>query len=84
MRIAGTSANYREAGTSVTSIADAASQAEATFTSARIAHVFLYNAQTDTGYLLSKLNNDNRFETGVILTGAGSAADMNYSYIINI
>ena len=57
---------------------------EATFTSASIAHVFLYNSQTDTGYLLSDLNNDNRFETGVILTGAGSAADMNYRYIINI
>jgi Ca2+-binding RTX toxin-like protein len=84
MRIAGTSVNYREASTGATSIADAASQAESIFTSASIAHVFLYNAQTDTGYLLSDLNNDNRFETGVILTGAGSAADMNYRYIINI
>jgi hypothetical protein len=84
MRIAGTSANYGEASTSATSIADVAAQAEATFTSASIAHVFLYNTQTDTGYLLSDLNNDNKFETGVILTGAGSAAEMNYRYIINI
>jgi hypothetical protein len=84
MRTAGTSANYREASTNATSIADAASQAESTFTNARIAHVFLYNAQTDTGYLLSDLNNDDRFESGVVLAGAGSAADMNYRYIINI
>ena len=84
MRIAGTSANYREARTSATSMADAASQAESNFPAASIAHVFLYNAQTDTGYLLSDLNNDNRFETGIILNGAGSAADLSYRYIINL
>ena len=82
MRIAGTSANYREASTSSTSIEAAASQAEATFTSGSISHVFLYNSTTDTGYLLSDLDNDNRFETGVVLSGAGSAADMNYRFII--
>jgi hypothetical protein len=74
--------NYREARSSATSIEVAAAQAETTFTSAAIAHVFLYNPQTDTGYLLSDLNNDNRFETGVVLAGAGSAADMRYQYII--
>ena len=67
MRIAGTSANYREASTTSTSIEAAASQAEATFTSGSISHVFLYNSTTDTGYLLSDLDNDNRFETGVVL-----------------
>jgi hypothetical protein len=82
MTIAGTSANYREARTSATSIEAAAAQAEANFPSAAIAHVFLYNPDTDTGYLLSDLNNDNRFETGVVLAHAGSAADMSYQYII--
>ena len=78
----GTSTNYREASTTATSIAEAAAQAESTFTSARIAHVFLYNRTADQGYLLSDLNNDNRFETGVVLRGAGSAGDMSYLFIV--
>jgi Ca2+-binding RTX toxin-like protein len=79
---AATAANYREASTTATSIETAAAAAEARFTSGSIVHVFLYNPQTDTGYLLSDLNNDNRFETGVILEDAGRASDMSYLYII--
>jgi len=82
MNIRGTSANYREAGTSATSIAAAASAAESLFPSTTVTHVFLYNSGADTGYLLSDLNNDDRFETGVVLTGAGRAADMSYLYIV--
>lgn len=43
-------------------------------------HVFVYNG-TD-GYLLSDLNRNGTFETGVILKGAGHASDMNWSDIL--
>ncbi len=82
MTLIGTSTNYREAATNVTSIADAAAAAEAVYTSTSISHVFLYNSSTDTGYLLSDLNNDDRFETGVVMKNAGFASDLNYNYII--
>jgi Ca2+-binding RTX toxin-like protein len=82
MSIRGTSGNYREASTTATSIEAAAAQAEGRFTSASTVHVFLYNAATDRGYLLSDLNNDNRYETGVVIRGAGSAADMDYRWIL--
>jgi serralysin len=82
MSIVGTSTNYVEASTTATSIAAAASIAESRFTSASTAHVFLYNAGTDTGYLLSDQNNDNRYETGVVLKGAGAASNLNHSDII--
>nr|WP_246812311.1 hypothetical protein [Microvirga sp.] len=82
MSIRGTSTNYREASTTAASIAAAAAQAESTFTSASVAHVFLYNPTADRGYLLSDLNNDNRFETGVVLRGSGSAGDMSYLFIV--
>ena len=47
-------------------------------------HVFAYNKATDTGYLLSNLDKSGvqAFETAVIIKGAGSAADMNWSDII--
>lgn len=45
-------------------------------------HVFAYNPSTDTGYLLSDLDGDNYFDSGVIIEGAGSAADMNYSDLV--
>lgn len=82
MPIIGTARNYRETSTSATSIEAAAALAESTYTDPRIAHVFLYNSSTDTGYLLSDLNNDDRFETGVVLRNAGFASDFDYSYIV--
>lgn len=82
MSIIGTSTNYREAATNVTSIASAAYAAETIYTSTSISHVFLYNSSTDTGYLVSDLNNDDRFETGVVLKNAGFALDFSSAYII--
>ena len=44
--------------------------------------MFLYNTKTDTGYLVSDLNSDGVFDTGVVLKNAGLASDMSYTYII--
>lgn len=80
--IAGTSSNYREAATSFTSIDNARWQVENTSSLRTGDHVLLYNAQTDTGYLLSDLDRNFTFETGVVIKGAGAASDMNWSDII--
>ncbi|HEX2556602.1 MAG TPA: calcium-binding protein [Microvirga sp.] len=79
---AGTVSNYRESSTSAGSIKAAAAFAEATFTSDQVAHVFLYNTATDTGYLLSDTNSDGGFDTGVVLKGAGSGAGFSHDDII--
>ncbi len=44
--------------------------------------MFLFNPDTDKGFLLSDLNADGFFETGVVLRNAGLASDMNYLLII--
>ena len=82
MPIAGNYGNYAEAWTSATSISSARAQVEASWSLRQEDHVFLYNPNTDTGYLLSDLNYDSSFETGVILRGAGSQYDLSYSDII--
>jgi serralysin len=80
--VKGTFTNYREAATTVTSISAAASFAEKMFTSPSVSHVFLYNAARKTSYLVSDLNNDDVFETGVILKSVGSSAGFSYTDII--
>lgn len=80
--IAGTSSNYREAATSYTSVENARWQVEHNSALQSGDHVFLYNAQTDTGFLMSDLDRNNTFETGVKIVGAGSASDMNWSDIL--
>jgi Ca2+-binding RTX toxin-like protein len=82
MTVRGTSSNYREHSTSATSISSALIWAEDLYPSISIKHVFLYNSRTDTGYLVSDLNSDGQFDTGVVLKNAGLASDMSYSYII--
>ncbi len=82
MTVRGTAGNYREAKASVTSISSALIRAEDLYPSASIKHVFLYNSKTDTGYLVSDLNSDGQFDTGVVLRNAGLASDMSYAYII--
>ena len=82
MTVRGTSANYREAKTSATSISSALIRAEDLYPSTSVKHVFLYNSKTDTGYLVSDLNSDGQFDTGVVLKNAGLASDMSYTYII--
>jgi Ca2+-binding RTX toxin-like protein len=81
MPIAGTSTNYGEARTYWTDIEGARYHAENTDLRYED-HVFLYNSDTDTGYLVSDLDRNYTFETGVVLTGAGSATDMNWSDIV--
>jgi Ca2+-binding RTX toxin-like protein len=82
MTVRGTSSNYREHSTSATSISSALARAEDLYPSASIKHVFMYNSKTDTGYLISDLNSDGQFDTGVVLKNAGLASDMSYAYII--
>jgi Ca2+-binding RTX toxin-like protein len=82
MTVKGTARNYGEHKTTARSIADAVDDAEYYFPQARIKHVFLFNTKTDTGYLISDLNSDGRFDTGIVLKNAGLASDMSYQYII--
>jgi serralysin len=82
MTVKGTSSNYREHSTSATSISSALIRAEDLYPSVSVKHVFMYNSKTDTGYLISDLNSDGQFDTGVVLKNAGLASDMSYSYII--
>ena len=44
--------------------------------------MFLYNATAKTGYLLSDLNDDNVFETGVVLKGASAATAFGFGDIL--
>ena len=80
--VRGTSTNYREHDTFATSIAAAVDDAEDLYPSTSIKHVFLFNPDTDTGYLVSDLNSDGAFDTGVVLRNAGLASDMSYLYLI--
>ena len=45
-------------------------------------YVFAYNSRTDTGFLLTDLDRDHKYETCIVLKGAGSYSDFNYSDII--
>jgi Ca2+-binding RTX toxin-like protein len=78
----GTSTNYREHDIFATSIAAAVDDAEDLYPSTSIKHVFLFNPHTDTGYLVSDLNSDGAFDTGVVLRNAGLASDMSYLYLV--
>lgn len=80
--VRGTSLNYAEVATSATNISDARHWAEDQGSLRGKDHVFLYNAQTDTGYLVSDLGGDQRFDTGVVIKGAGSYLDMAAAYIV--
>jgi Ca2+-binding RTX toxin-like protein len=82
MTIKGTSSNYREVSTDATSISTAASDADYLYGDTSIRHVFLYNSDIDRGFVVSDLNADGLFDTGVVLRNAGLASDMSYLYII--
>lgn len=77
----GSAGNYGEKATGAKSI-DAARQVAENSYLKHEDHAFIYNADTDVGYLLSDLDRNGSFETGVILNGAGSATDMNWSDIV--
>jgi Ca2+-binding RTX toxin-like protein len=82
MTIKGTRSNYREVSTDAFSIATAASDADYLYGDTNVRHVFLFNPDTDKGFLVSDLNADGFFETGVVLKNAGLASDMRYDFII--
>lgn len=81
--IKGTSGNYAEFWVSYTDIFDVQYALQASPYKTKD-HIFAYNEDADTRYLLSDLDNDsnNVFETAVVIQGASSAADMNGSDII--
>lgn len=80
---AGDNLNYAEAPTQARSLARAQAEAEAGDWGPYNDYVFLYNAATDTGYLLADNSGEPGYETGVILRGAGSAADMNWRHLVS-
>jgi Ca2+-binding RTX toxin-like protein len=82
MTIRGNKKNYEEDDTTAASISKAAAYAEKTFTDKNTTHVFLYNKKKDTGYLLSDLDNNDKYETGVILKGAGASSSFSHTDII--
>ena len=82
MPIRGTSANYGEASTDETTIAGAAAEANFEYADLGLNHVFLFNSEIDRGFLLSDLNNDTVFETGVVLHRRGLASDFSRFDII--
>jgi Ca2+-binding RTX toxin-like protein len=81
MPFAGGAGNYFEHSTSAATIEAAASAAE-TLAPAGAFYAFLFNGGTDIGYLLADLNKNGVFETGIILTGAGAAADFGLTDIV--
>jgi Ca2+-binding RTX toxin-like protein len=82
MTVKGTAANYREVNTDAASMSAAADDADYWYGDTGVRHVFLYNSDIDRGFLVSDLNGDGLFETGVVLKHAGLASDMSYHYII--
>ena len=84
--IAGTAGSYAEVFSpggiffGVNNISQARSLVENSNALSANDHVFVYNGRD--GYLLSDLNHNGTFETGVVLLGAGSASDMTWSDII--
>jgi hypothetical protein len=44
--------------------------------------VFLHNPSIDTGFLISDLNGDGAFDTGVVLKRAGYASDFDFFNIV--
>ena len=82
MTIRGTKSNYREVETDARYISTAASDADYLYGDTNVRHVFLFNPDTDKGFLVSDLNADGVFETGIVLKNAGLASDMRYDYII--
>lgn len=81
--VSGTSKNYLEFSTNRTSIEGILNDLVGASNSKQT-HLFVYNEKTDTGYLFSNLDKSGTqiYETAVIINGAGSAGDMNWSDII--
>lgn len=74
MPFAASAANYVERATTARTVEAAANVAEIVAGTGKL-YAFLFNAGTDTGYLLADLNKNGTFETGIVFTGRGSAGD---------
>jgi hypothetical protein len=57
-------------------------EAESLFDSATVRHAFLYNTDTNTGYLFSDQELDGTFEIGIVIAQAGTAATIDYWNIV--
>lgn len=79
--IKGTALNYFERSSTANNIDSARNLAEK-FGDSSDFHAFISNNRTDRGFLLSDLDRNGTFETGVIIEGAGARSDMNWSAII--
>ena len=79
MPVAGSISNYEEGRISFTNVEDVVEcindKGKATF-------VFAYNPKVDTGWLLTDLNNDDKYESCIVLKGSGSYNDFSYLDII--
>jgi Ca2+-binding RTX toxin-like protein len=82
LSIDGTVSNYGEAATSATTVEAALTSAESFFDSATVTHAFLYNTDTNRGYVFSDQDLDGTFEIGIVIAQAGTAAAMNYWNIV--
>jgi Ca2+-binding RTX toxin-like protein len=80
--VAGAASNYQEFATTATTIEGAAAHTESQVTNTAVRHAFAYNSSIDVGFLLSDLDDDDSFETGIILSGAGAAANFAYGNLI--
>ena len=77
----GPSTNYAEFATTAATIEGAAQDAEG-LAGPDIVHGFLYNQAKDIGFLVSDLDRNFVFETGVVLFGAGTAGDFGFANLV--
>ncbi|WP_056424332.1 MULTISPECIES: calcium-binding protein [unclassified Methylobacterium] len=82
LKYAGTRDNYFETRTAATSAEMAYARYDGVLKNDDMTHLFLYNASSKTGYLLSDQNADHMFDTVVVINNAASAASMNYLDIV--
>ena len=86
--VVGARGGYAEFGADVSSIEDARWYAniydDVGWLPPDTGNVFIYNSQTNTGYLLMDLDNDtyNTFESGVVINNAGNAWSMDGSHFV--
>ncbi|QRM29449.1 calcium-binding protein [Microvirga sp. VF16] len=79
--VRGTAENYGSAGTNATSMDEAAQEANQTYGDDGLTYVYLANEETDTGYLLANLDENDGFETGITLAGNGGPGEFSYEAI---
>jgi Ca2+-binding RTX toxin-like protein len=83
-KIAGTENNFYAAAVSgdVDTIEEAAAIATSTAPSTDIAYAYLYNSAKHIGFLIMDIDNNDKFETGIVLAKTGAAGDFGYADLI--